>query len=83
MRSVKRNEDMSRNGKLVVIQQEYGDMIVAIHPDPDADFMARFSVEFCVVGSGGGRSPKTIKALRSLMIAMEEDNQDRPIGDIE
>lgn len=70
---VRRKEDMSPDGMLWLIRQEDGDIIVTILPDSETD-KPMASVEFCSCGAGGGRSPKTLAALRALMIAMEEDN---------
>ena len=74
---IERNEDMSRDGKLRLIQQEDGDIIVSVINSEDK-FMP--SVEFCSIHCGGGRSPHTIKALRNLMKAMKKDNEQTPIG---
>ncbi len=79
LRTVERNEDMSSSGKLRLHQQGDGDVIVAIIPDPEEERRGRNSVEFCAIGCGGGRSPKTLAALRNLITAMEEDNKERPI----
>lgn len=76
---VERHEDMSRLGRLVLILQPDGDVIVAITPDPEARSWERQSVEFCLPGSGGGRSPKTLRALKLLATAMKEDNAEHPI----
>lgn len=65
-----RKEDMSVNGRLRVLRQPDGDMCVAIIDD-DGNMA---SVEFCTPGTGGGRSPKTIHALRQLALAIIEDN---------
>lgn len=77
---VERNEDMSPDGKLRIIRQNDGDIIIGIIPGFDKDIVFGQSVEFCECGSGGGRSPKTRRALIALMKAMEEDNADRPIS---
>lgn len=69
-----RKEDMSDSGRLRLLRQEDGDMCVAIIEDDGT--MA--SVEFCSVGLGGGRSPKTVQALRQLALAIMEDNQSEP-----
>lgn len=70
-----RFEDMSPRGRLRVLQQADGDMIVAIVPDPDEHPMtARLSVEFC---TSGGKSPKTREALHALMLAIAEENTDK------
>jgi hypothetical protein len=79
-RFVERNEDMTPRGRLRLVFQGDGDVIVAIVPDPDEE--KRYngsSVEFCSVGGGGGRSRHTIEALRALGEAMERDNRESPI----
>ncbi len=78
MREAERFEDMSPRGRLRVIQQEDGDMIVEVIEDlhsksPTAGLSA--AVEFC---TSGGKSPKTREALRALMLAMAEENAERP-----
>lgn len=77
---VTRNEDMSPDGQLVLHQQRDGDVIVNIRPSKDdRDYEGSpfgVTVEFC---TSGGRSPNTLKALRQLMVAMEKDNEERPI----
>lgn len=78
MRSVERFEDMSPTGKLRLIEQDDGDMIVAIVPDVEESnrngrLPVSLSVEFCTFG-GGGQSPRTLDALRDLMTAMVLDN---------
>jgi hypothetical protein len=82
-RTVDRNEDMSARGRLRLIQQEDGDIIVAVQPEEKGLIQSGASVEFCVPGAGGGRSSHTLAALRALMDAMERDNQERPIGKAE
>ena len=73
-----RKEDMSADGRLELIQQRDGDVIVIVHPDSDSreakllPFGA--SVEFCV---SGGRSPRTLHALRDLMAAMIKDSEEQ------
>lgn len=73
-----RFEDMSPRGRLRILQQDDGDMIVCVIEDPDsrsgcAGLMA--SVEFC---TSGGQSPKTRTALLALMEAMAAENAERP-----
>jgi hypothetical protein len=76
MLTAERFEDMSQRGRLRVIQQNDGDVIVGIVEDPDGpNGGVTTSVEFC---TSGGKSPKTLIALRSLMQAMAEDNADSP-----
>ncbi len=74
---VTRLEDMSAVGRLRVMLDDDGDVLVIVSPQSDdglIDFGA--DIEFCTIGSGGGGSPKTYKALRALMVAMAEDNAD-------
>jgi hypothetical protein len=75
-RVVERREDMSPVGRLVLILQEDGDVIVVVEPDPDH---GDSSVEFCQPFTGGGRSRHTLAALRKLAEAMERDNAETPI----
>jgi hypothetical protein len=77
MKKVERYEDMSRLGKLVVLQQNDGDMIVSIIPDPEEPKHLIQSAEFCTL-TGGGQSLNTRKALQNLMEAMEKDNREKP-----
>ncbi len=73
-----RREDMSPEGRLRLLIQEDGDIIVQIcGVDPYGEPQYA-KVEFCAPGSGGGRSPATMNALRALILAMENDNKDRP-----
>jgi hypothetical protein len=39
------------------------------------------SIEFCTPGAGGGASPATRMALIALMLAIEQDNAQRPDKD--
>jgi hypothetical protein len=80
-RVCERFEDMSPRGKLVLIQQPDGDIIVSIHPSDLEDFNRKGlfqSAEFCTVGTGGGQSPRTREALLELMNAIDEDNRESP-----
>jgi hypothetical protein len=76
-----RREDMSPLGRLRIVQQPDGDMIVCVIPDPNERGSMMPSVEFCMPSSGGGRSRHTLLALRALMEAMEKDNAETPIGE--
>lgn len=38
-------------------------------------------IEFCTIGNGGGKSPRTRDALIALMQAMREDNAEDPSHD--
>lgn len=69
---VERFEDMSPRGRLRLLQQRDGDIIVCIVEDPNGpNGGAVIDVEFCT--SGGG-SHHTLLALRQLMDAMQLDN---------
>lgn len=75
---VERHEDMSQKGRLSVGMDNCGDLIVTILPDPNE--YHRLSVEFCTVGSGGGKSDNTRRALVELYKAMRADNEEKPIN---
>lgn len=66
---VRRPEDMSAEGWLELIWQEDGDIVLTIREESGQ----MTSVEFC---NSGGRSPATLRALRSLFRAMEKDRQE-------
>jgi len=68
-----RRDDMNPNGRLVMLKQPDGDVCVSIVFDD-----RRASLEFCVPGTGGGRSPRTFHALNQLMLAMQADNCETP-----
>lgn len=71
-----RFEDMSQRGRLRLLQQSDGDILVCLISDPNGpDEGVSPSVEFC---TSGGKSPKTLAALLALMHAMAEDNRDSP-----
>ena len=78
-RVVKRNEDMSQRGHLKLMIQDDGDIIVAVYPEENGFVEPGGSVEFCIPGTGGGRSTHTHKALLALYEAMEMDNKERPV----
>jgi len=74
---VTRLEDMSAVGRLRLLLDGDGDVIIAIYPQTDDELIGiGESVEFCTIGTGGGGSPRTYKALRNLMEAMAQDNAD-------
>lgn len=73
-RFIVRKEDMSVSGRLRLLRQEDGDMCVAVIDDEGN----QAAVEFCAPVSGGGKSPKTLAALRALALAMMEDNEHDP-----
>lgn len=70
MAEVSRKEDMSPNGRLRLIKQDDGDIIIVTVQD-DGRYTG---VEFCTTFGGGGGSPNTFKALHKLFEAMEKDN---------
>jgi len=75
--AVERYEDMSPDGRLRLIRQADGDVILAIIP-PIGSGRPMVDVEFCSIGAGGGQSPNTLRALRDLMEAMRLDNIEQP-----
>lgn len=80
MRHIERFEDMSPRGKLILTQQEDGDIVVGIIPTSLEKARRHFvqTAGFCTVGSGGGQSPRTLAALVALMDAIEADNREAP-----
>lgn len=73
-----RYSDMNPDDRLRIMQQEDGDMIVSIVTLPKEPYInSTMAVEFCT-RAGGGRSPKTLLALKALMEAMKEDEKDSP-----
>ncbi len=80
MIKVERKEDMSCCGKLRLIRQDDGDIIITVQSERDGLLQPGDSVEFCTTGLGGGKSPNTITALRALMDAMQRDNDNYPLN---
>jgi DNA invertase Pin-like site-specific DNA recombinase len=75
---------MSPDVKLKLFCEKDGDIILSIIPSAQKKYSngygyEAFQVQFCTVGSGGGRSPHTREALFKLMEAIEKDNEERPI----
>ncbi|MCU9947554.1 hypothetical protein [Pseudomonas sp. PDM13] len=68
--------DMSQSAHLRVGLDADNDVYVSVY---DEDGGA--AVEFCVPGSGGGRSGETRRALIALMVAMAKDNESAPDRD--
>lgn len=68
-----RFEDMSPTGRLEVLIQPDGDVIVSIVQDD----LQMAQAEFTTPMSGGGQSERTWKALREIYKAMQEDNRER------
>jgi|GEM_PF-6263052 len=80
---IRRYEDMSPDGSLVIHIQNDGDVIVSARPSTEyaeREGISPFgvSVEFCSCSSGGGQSPKVLAALRNLARAIIEDNESKP-----
>lgn len=77
MLSVTRLEDMSAVGRLHVMYDNDGDIIVSVQEQTYDELIGPSRcVEFCTIGIGGGGSPRTYKALQDLMVAMQQDNED-------
>jgi hypothetical protein len=76
-KTITRVGDMHPKTALNVHLQDDGDIVVWVgHPlFPIDGGIDENSVEFTTIGSGGGRSEKTLGALRNLIKAMEEDNR--------
>lgn len=85
IQTCERNEDMSPDARLKLFREEDGDIIVSIIPSTEklrknySFGLEAMEVQFCTIGSGGGRSPHTRKALFALMEAIELDNKENPI----
>lgn len=74
--AVDRKEDMSPTGFLRLFMQPDGDVLVSVTAENmHGETRGPLCVEFCT-RAGGGRSPRTLKALHDLMRAMAEDNAD-------
>lgn len=74
---VQRNDDMHPKGEaaLMLILQSDGDVVVCVRSlDQITQRSVTASVEFCQPGSGGGKSPHTLSALKALAIAIKKDN---------
>lgn len=73
-----RRDDMSPGDELQLVLQEDGDVCIQIYKEGHR-MPAVLNIEFCTIGSGGGRSPHTIRALRELVLAIAKDNEENPI----
>lgn len=80
---VRRIEDMSARGYLELIMEDDGDIIVSSCGMRDGLVRPAGAVQFCAGVAGGGRSPHTRITLITLMVAMERDNEERPIAEID
>jgi hypothetical protein len=72
--NAERHEDMSPTGRLRLFAQDDGDMGVMVIEDDGTSA----TVEFC---ASGGRSPRTLQALRDLSRAMRDDAAQRAKGE--
>lgn len=72
---MRRIEDMSSDGSLEVMWCDDGDVIVTVRESGESGFGQ--SVEFC---ASGGHSWRTLRALKALYHAMEEDSDEHPQG---
>lgn len=73
---VARKGDMGEGLKLQLLRDGDGDIIVSVLPDKHK--FGDMALEFCVPGTGGGKSPETFAALQALMRGMEEDERKDP-----
>lgn len=71
-----RKEDMSPDGKLCMVMEDDGDICLSIIRGNNG---RNRDVQFCSIGSGGGKSRHTLEALRNLMHAIELDNKEYPL----
>lgn len=70
----KRKGDMSPDDEAHVLIEEDGDGILAICQPHSI-----LGVQFCTPMIGGGRSPRTLMAIRILALAIKLDNEERKI----
>lgn len=68
--------DMGPRTSIRVGFDDDGDVYVAV-----CDEGGMAGVEFCTLGTGGGKSPETRKSLIGLMAAIEKDNASDPARD--
>ena len=68
---VRRSEDMGK-GFLQLIIQNDGDVCIGAQDDN----LSFVGIEFCTQMAGGGKSPRTLQALRELAQAMWEDQRE-------
>lgn len=69
---------MSPRGRITVMLQEDGDVIIGFVLDDAARPSMIPSMEFCSIGAGGGQSPHTREALMNLYEAIRKDNEEHP-----
>ncbi len=77
----RRNEDMSVEGRLILIKNELGDISVGVYGRNriPTEELSLTSITFCEINQGRGRSPNTMQALEDLADAIEKDNTEHPI----
>jgi len=71
-----RREDMSPDGKLCMVMEDDGDICLSVISGNGG---RNTGIQFCTVGSGGGKSRHTLEALRNLMQAIHLDNEENPL----
>lgn len=76
-KTYERFEDMSPRGRLTVLVQQDGDVILSIIPDPDEPRHYVASVEFCESACGAGQSSRVRYALLKLAEAIILDNEEK------
>lgn len=77
-RMYERRGDMGQE-RLQIILQEDGDVCLTLHNAArDHTEFQRVGIEFCT-GSGGGRSPHTLRALQELVRAVARDEKGLPL----
>ena len=74
-----RREDMSPDGKLCMVMEDDGDVCLSIYVGSENMGKSFFGIQFCTPGTGGGKSPHVMAALRNLMKAIELDNKEYPL----
>ena len=77
-----RRDDMSPTDQLQLVLQDDGDVCIGIYKEPQVSSIGPviLDIEFCTIGTGGGKSPHTMKALRELVLAVAKDNEENPIS---
>ncbi len=71
---IARKEDMSAGGRLRLFKQPDGDICITVIDGAGN----QSGIEFCTIGAGGGRSPRTLQALYQLALAIRADNEEEP-----
>lgn len=73
-RLYRRHGDMTPPGDSVLsaVIQDDGDVCLSLAENKRGEVHIA-DIEFCTIGTGGGKSPKTVAALRALVHAMAED----------